>query len=168
MARQQFIWAREGIDKGRAEAAGGLPDDDVIVVERGIRGGDFSNAGAGATEIKRVVKKLAIPPAVARRAGIACFEAEVNVIVYAREGSIAARISPASIAVTVTDKGPGIPDIEQAMVPGWTTATPEVREMGFGAGLGLPNILQNADYLRIESETDLGTTVYFVIFLDGS
>jgi anti-sigma regulatory factor (Ser/Thr protein kinase) len=167
MTRQALIWSREGLDPERLERARDLPDDQVIIVERSITGGDFSNAGTGATEIKRVIKKLAISPAIARRAGIACFEAEVNVVVYAEEGVIAARISPASIAVTVTDRGPGIPDIEQAMVPGWTTATAEVREMGFGAGLGLPNIQQNSDHLEITSETGVGTKIFFVILLDG-
>lgn len=171
MARAELIWVRDGVDRARAEAclaASAQPEAaEVIVVTKAITGGDFANAGSGATEIKRLIKKLAVPPQVARRAGVACFEAEINVIVYADSGTITARVSPACIAVEVEDQGPGIPDISQAMVPGWTTATPEVREMGFGAGLGLPNIQQNSDYLKIESEVGVGTTITFIIFMDG-
>jgi anti-sigma regulatory factor (Ser/Thr protein kinase) len=166
MAASSFTWMREGVDRARAEACAAANDPDALVVARPIAGGDYSSAGAGATEIKRMIKKLAIPPATARRVGIACFEAEVNVIVYADEGTITARVTPAYVAVAVCDRGPGIPDVGQAMQPGWTTATPEVREMGFGAGLGLPNIQQNSDYLRIDSEAGVGTTVSFVIFLE--
>lgn len=109
MGCPELTWVREGVDKAEAEACWSLPDDEVIVVEHPIAGGDFAGAGAGATEIKRLIKKLAIPPQLARRAGIACFEAEVNVIVYADGGMIAARISPHAIAVVVKDRGPGIP-----------------------------------------------------------
>ncbi|NIT35118.1 MAG: anti-sigma regulatory factor [candidate division Zixibacteria bacterium] len=133
---------------------------------RAIRGGDFANAGAGASEIKRVIKKLAITPQIVRRVAVSSFEAEVNVTVYAEEGTIDARVTPSCIYVVVKDRGPGIPDIEQAMQPGWTTATPEVREMGFGAGLGLPNIRSNVDYLKISSEVGEGTVLEFAIMLE--
>lgn len=167
MGWQEFIWKREGLGAEQLEVCYGGEDGEAIEVERGIAGGDFANAGAGASEIKRVIKKLAIPPQVVRRVAVACFEAEVNVTVYAKEGTISARITPLCIHVTVADKGPGIPDIEQAMQPGWTTATPEVREMGFGAGLGLPNIRENSDCIKIRSKVGEGTVVEFFILLDG-
>jgi len=167
MGWREFTWRKEGVDAERIEACGGEADGETIEVERSIAGGDFANAGAGASEIKRVIKKLAITPQIVRRVAVACFEAEVNVTVYAEEGVISARITPLCIRVVVRDKGPGIPDIEQAMQPGWTTATPEVREMGFGAGLGLPNIRENSDCINIRSKVGEGTVVEFFILLDG-
>jgi serine/threonine-protein kinase RsbT len=167
MGWREFTWRKEGVEAETIEACDGEADGEAIEVGRSIKGGDFANAGAGASEIKRVIKKLAIPPQVVRRAAVACFEAEVNVTVYAEEGTISARITPLCIRVVVGDKGPGIPDIEQAMQPGWTTASPEVREMGFGAGLGLPNIRENSDCVKIRSKVGEGTIVEFFILLAG-
>lgn len=168
MGWREFIWKRESVDAEKIEACGEGTDGETIEVERSIAGGDFANAGAGASEIKRVIKKLAIPPQIVRRVAVASFEAEVNVTVYALEGKISARITPICVHVVVEDKGPGIPDIEQAMQPGWTTASPEVREMGFGAGLGLPNIRENSDCVKIRSKVGEGTVVEFFILLDGA
>jgi serine/threonine-protein kinase RsbT len=167
MGWREFTWRKEGVEAETIEACDGEENGEAIEVERAIKGGDFANAGAGASEIKRVIKKLAIPPQVVRRVAVACFEAEVNVTVYAEEGTISACITSMCIHVTVEDKGPGIPDIEQAMQPGWTTATPEVREMGFGAGLGLPNIRENSDCVKIRSKVGEGTIVEFFILLAG-
>ena len=167
MGWREFTWKKEGVDAEKLEACGGGTGGEAIEVERGIAGGDFANTGAGASEIKRVIKKLAITPQIVRRVAVACFEAEVNVTVYAEEGTISARITPVCVHVVVRDRGPGIPDIEQAMEPGWTTATPEVREMGFGAGLGLPNIRENSDYIKIRSKVGEGTVVEFFILFDG-
>jgi serine/threonine-protein kinase RsbT len=166
MACAEFIWTREGVDVEKIEGCEKVAAEKAIETGRAISGGDFANAGAGASQIKRLIKKLAISPQVVRRAAIACFEAEVNVTVYAQEGTIKARVTPLCIYVVVADRGPGIPDIEQAMQPGWTTATPEVREMGFGAGLGLPNIRGNVDFLKITSEVGEGTVVEFAILLN--
>jgi anti-sigma regulatory factor (Ser/Thr protein kinase) len=168
MGWREFSWKREGVDAAKLEACARGTGGETIEVGREIAGGDFASAGAGASEIKRVIKKLAISPPIVRRVAVASFEAEVNVTVYAREGSISARITPVCIHVVVADRGPGIPDIEQAMQPGWTTATPEVREMGFGAGLGLPNIRENSDYVKIRSKVGEGTVVEFFILLDGA
>lgn len=166
MVAAEFIWARDGVDEERIKRCGEVAATEAIETERAIKGGDFANAGAGAGQIKRLIKKLAVSPQVVRRAAIACFEAEVNVTVYAQEGTIRARVTPLCIYVVVADRGPGIPDIEQAMQPGWTTATPEVREMGFGAGLGLPNIQGNVDFLKITSQLGEGTVVEFAILLN--
>jgi serine/threonine-protein kinase RsbT len=167
MEWREFSWRRKGVEAEDIEACDGEADGEAIEVERGIAGGDFANAGAGASEIKRVIKKLAVPPPIVRRVAVACFEAEVNVTVYAEEGTMSARITPLCIRVVVRDRGPGIPDIEQAMQPGWTTATPEVREMGFGAGLGLPNIRENSDYVNIRSKVGEGTVVEFLILFNA-
>lgn len=168
MGWHERIWARDGVDAATIETCTDGEPDQVIEIEKPIVGGDFARAGAGASEIKRLVKKLAVPPAVVRRVAVACFEAEVNVTVYATQGTIKARITPACIFIVVTDEGPGIPDIEQAMQPGWTTATPEIREMGFGAGLGLPNIRENSDYLKVKSEAGTGTILEFAFLLPAA
>ncbi len=166
MGAAEFIWTRDGVDAEEIKGCGNVAPAETIETEKEIAGGDFANAGAGASQIKRLIKKLAISPQVVRRTAIACFEAEVNVTVYAQEGFIKARVSPLCIYVVVEDRGPGIPDIEQAMQPGWSTATPEVREMGFGAGLGLPNIRGNVDFLKITSTAGEGTVVEFAILLN--
>ncbi len=166
MAPAEFIWTRDGVDVERIERCSNVAAAQALETERAIKGGDFANAGAGASEIKRLIKKLAIAPHVVRRAAIACFEAEVNVTVYAGEGTIKARVTPLCIYVVVSDRGPGIPDIEQAMEPGWTTATAEVREMGFGAGLGLPNIKGNVDFLKITTAVGEGTVLEFAILFN--
>ena len=168
MAIAEFIWTRDGVDVEKIKRCGSVAATQAIESEKAIAGGDFANAGAGASQIKRLIKKLAISPQVVRRAAIACFEAEVNVTVYGQGGSIKARVTPLCIYVVVADRGPGIPDIEQAMQPGWTTATPEVREMGFGAGLGLPNIRGNVDYLKITSTSGEGTVLEFAILLSDN
>ena len=168
MAIAEFIWTRDGVDVDKIKRCGSVAAAQAIETAKGIKGGDYANAGAGASQIKRLIKKLAISPQVVRRAAIACFEAEVNVTVYAQEGTIKARVSPLCIYVVVADRGPGIPDIERAMEPGWTTATPEVREMGFGAGLGLPNIRGNVDYLKITSTSGEGTVLEFAILLSDN
>lgn len=167
MATKVYEWIREGYEN-KVKAVPYENTAEALEVKKEIRGGDFSTAGAGATEIKKVIKKLAVSPQIVRRVGIASFEAEVNVIVYAEKGTITASITPSHIAVVVADRGPGIEDITKAMIPGYTTAPPEVREMGFGAGLGLPNIKENSDYFRIETELGVGTTVTFWFFLDGA
>lgn len=93
------------------------------------------------------------------------YEAEVNVVAHAWEGSVKLQITPEAIQLTVADKGPGIPDIGLAMQEGYSTATPEVREMGFGAGMGLPNMQKNCDKLDIQSEINVGTTVRMITYL---
>ncbi|MBN1234351.1 MAG: ATP-binding protein [Candidatus Coatesbacteria bacterium] len=128
-----------------------------------IEGGDFTHAGYGSSEIKRTLKKLAADPKIVRRIAIAAYEAEINVVAHAYKGRISAVISSDAIRVFIEDQGPGIPDIEQAMQPGFSTASPKVREMGFGAGLGLPNIRDNVDFLHIESEVSIGTILQFCI-----
>jgi serine/threonine-protein kinase RsbT len=100
-----------------------------------------------------------------KRIVVALYEAEVNVVAHAWEGSVKLQITPEAIQLTVADKGPGIPDIGLAMQEGYSTATPEVREMGFGAGMGLPNMQKNCDKLDIQSEINVGTTVRMITYL---
>ena len=120
---------------------------------------DFVNAGAASSAIKKTLKQLNVNPQIIKRVVVALYEAEVNAIAHAYGGMIYADIEADRIIVKVVDKGPGIPDIEWAMQEGNSTASPEVRNMGFGAGMGLPNIRKNVDRLDVQSTVGVGTTV---------
>lgn len=130
-----------------------------------IQGGDFANAGIASSNIKKVLKQINVDAKIIKRVVVAMYEAEVNVCAHAFVGKVVVNITPEQIEVTVIDKGPGIQNIEQAMVEGFSTASPAVREMGFGAGMGLPNIKRNTDEMQIESEVNKGTSLRFVNYL---
>ncbi len=132
-----------------------------------VKGGDFAKAGAAACEIKELLKDLGIDAATVRRAAIIAYESEMNVIMYAREARMDLAVSPAEVRLTVEDRGPGIPDIDLAMTEGFSTATAEMRELGFGAGMGLPNIKRNADGFAIDSEVGRGTRLDITIRTNG-
>src|SRR5512143_3799057 len=132
-----------------------------------VKGGDFAKAGAVACRIKELLKDLGIDTAAVRRAAIVAYEAEMNVIMYAWEARVDLAVSPGMVHLVVDDRGPGIPDIELALTEGYTTATAEMRELGFGAGMGLPNIKKNADDFRIESEVGRGTRLDITIRTNG-
>ena len=108
-----------------------------------LEGGNFSRAGTASSEIKKILKQLNVDALLIKRIVVALYEAEVNVVAHAYEGVMNVVLDGKSIVVTITDKGPGIPDIAKAMQEGFSTASPEVREMGFGAGMGLPNMKKN-------------------------
>lgn len=114
-------------------------------------------------EIKSVLTQLGIGPAIIRRVAIATYEAEMNVVMYARKAVLMFEVTPEVIRVVVEDSGPGIPDIDKAMQEGFSTATDEIREMGFGAGMGLPNIRKNSDKMTITSTVGKGTRLEFTI-----
>lgn len=128
-----------------------------------IKGGDFENAGEVSTQVKAVLKAAGIERDIIRRTSIACFEAEMNVVIHAESGDADLTITPLSIIITVVDKGPGIPDIEMAMKEGYSTASDAMRERGFGAGMGLPNIKKNSDEFDIDSQVGVGTRLTVVI-----
>ena len=121
-----------------------------------IAGGDFSNAGTVASSVKKILRQLNIDHGVSKRIVIALYEAEVNVEID---------IDNEKLRVTITDQGPGIPDIPKAKEEGFSTASPQVREMGFGAGMGLSNIKRNCDILNITSEPGAGTNVEMITYL---
>lgn len=124
-----------------------------------IAGGDFAKAGNVASSVKKVLRQLNIDQTISKRIVIALYEGEVNVVAHAYSGIIDVIIDEFKILVTITDKGPGIADIEQAMEEGYSTATPQVREMGFGAGMGLANMKKNSDSMKISSIPGEGTVV---------
>lgn len=121
--------------------------------------GDFVNAGTASSSVKKTLKQLNVQPAVIKRVVVALYEAEVNAIAHAYGGKVLVDIESDKIKMTVADKGPGIPDISLAMQEGYSTARPEVRDMGFGAGMGLPNMQKNVDKMNVTSEVGVGTTV---------
>lgn len=129
-------------------------------------GGDFSNSGEASTQLKKILHSLQIKDEIIRRASIATFEAEMNVIIYTPAGILRYEIDDRAIRVTVTDMGPGIEDIELAMKEGYSTAPEWVRELGWGAGMGLPNMKKNSDEFRIDSVPGEGTTVEMTLYLN--
>ncbi len=130
-----------------------------MVLKFNIEGGDFTKAGNASSEVKKILKQLGIDAKIIKSIVIALYEAEVNVVAHAYGGEIIAELDSSKIKITIKDKGPGIPDIDQAMQEGFSTASQEVRAMGFGAGMGLSNMKKNTDELNIESVVDEGTTV---------
>lgn len=131
-----------------------------------VVGGDFSTAGLASGQVKKVLKQLNVPPAAIRRTVVALYEAEVNIVAHAFRGDIHVEISPELITMDLKDEGPGIADISLAMTEGFSTASQEVREMGFGAGMGLPNIKKNVDSLKINSEVNKGTHLIMEVKLN--
>ena len=133
-----------------------------------IRGRDFDKAGETATEIKQILKEIGVDSSVIHRTVIIAFEAEMNVVMYASEGLATFVLTDEEIRLEMADKGPGIEDIEMALTEGFSTATDQMREMGFGFGMGLPNIKKNSDGFKLESEVGAGTTVSAVVRLDSN
>ncbi len=132
-----------------------------------IDGENFSAAGEASTAVKRVLKKLRLPPQVVRRAVVCMYEGEINMVIHADGGQALLDVDEEKIVITLKDKGPGIPDIDKAMEEGWSTASSSVRAMGFGAGMGLPNMKRNADEMKIDTELGVGTTVTMVLYIGG-
>lgn len=128
-----------------------------------IEGRDFRNAGKVSSKVKEILKELGFDPDFVRGVAIASYEAEMNVVCHAEQGTLHFAILSDALRIVVTDKGPGIPDIDLAMQEGYSTAPPEIREMGFGAGMGLPNMKKNTDELNICSTVGEGTVVEMVI-----
>lgn len=138
-------------------------------LEYEVQGGDFAHAGSASSQVKRILKQINLEHGLIKRIVVALYEAEVNIVAHTYRGRISIDIDVERILIRLADEGPGIPDIDLAMQEGYSTASPEVREMGFGAGMGLSNIKKNADELAIESEVGKGTTVTILIkFKEGT
>jgi anti-sigma regulatory factor (Ser/Thr protein kinase) len=132
-----------------------------------LRGRDFERAGETSTEIKAMLRELGIDSQVIRRVVVVAFEAEMNVVMYADDATLTFVLTDADIGIEVVDRGPGIAEMDRAMEEGWSTATDEMRDRGFGFGMGLPNIRRNSDSFDISSEVGVGTRLTSRIKLDG-
>lgn len=142
-----------------------MTGDSAIRMSFTVNGHDFSSAGEASTKIKKALKRVGVDEDVIRRVAVATYEAEMNVVIHARQGKLEFSLDCDKIEVTVEDEGPGIPDIDLAMTEGYSTASDLAREMGFGAGMGLPNMKRCADMLDIQSKVGEGTRVHIVIQL---
>jgi len=140
-----------------------VADKSALLFHYYVVGQDFDQAGNCSSGLKKTLKRLGIHPDIVRRVAIATYEAEMNVVIYARTGEVIAKVDPNQIRIIVEDSGPGIPDIEKALQPGFSTAPEWVRELGFGAGMGLVNIQKCADEMNITSTIDKGTRLEVAI-----
>ena len=136
---------------------------DTLELRYQVPGDDFSRAGEASSSVKRTLKELGFPPALVRRVAIAMYEAEINMVIHAEGGEVTAQITPEQIDIEFADVGPGIPDIDLAMQEGYSTASADVRDLGFGAGMGLPNMKKYSDEFDIQSTVGVGTTVNMAV-----
>lgn len=128
-------------------------------MEFSVKGMDFTRAGEAAAKIKKALQMVGMEVETVRRAVIVAYEAELNIVIHASQGTLTLSVYPDRVEIVADDEGPGIPDISLAMQEGYSTAPPHIREMGFGAGMGLPNISRCSDKLEIESQVNRGTQV---------
>lgn len=131
-----------------------------------VEGGEYISAGVASSKVKKALKQLAINSKIIRKISVAMYEAEINMVIHAHGGVIDAEIMPDHIHIILEDSGPGIENLELAMQAGYSTASRQAREMGFGAGMGLPNMKRYADILHIESEVGKGTKVEITVELN--
>ncbi len=124
-----------------------------------VDGEDFTGAGQASVLVKKNLRQLGLPPEIIRRVSIAMYEGEINMVIHARGGEATVSVTEAYVEIILQDHGPGIKDIDQAMQEGFSTATDNIRSLGFGAGMGLPNMKRYSDYMDIKSEVGVGTTI---------
>ena len=132
---------------------------DKLIFNYQISGDDFTRAGEASSDVKNKLKIMGIDNNVIRKVAIAMYEGEINMVIHANGGNITVEIGPDNIRMILADTGPGIVDIDKAMEQGYSTAPEEVRALGFGAGLGLPNMKKYSDYMDIDTTIGVGTTV---------
>ncbi len=136
---------------------------DPIKLSFNVDGDNFTAAGEASTEMKRALKRMGIDSDAIRKASICMYEGEINMVIHATGGEAEVELNGDSIIITLTDHGPGIADLNQALQEGYSTASQEIRDLGFGAGMGLPNMKRYADVFEIESEVGVGTLVKMTI-----
>lgn len=137
----------------------------LIILHYEIPADDFTCAGEASSGVKRKLSQLGVNPVLVKKAAIAMYEAEMNAVIHAGGGVADVEVDSEKILIRIGDKGPGIQDVELAMQEGWSTATDNIRELGFGAGMGLPNMKRYSDRLDIETEVGKGTTVTITVYL---
>ena len=131
-----------------------------------VAGGDLSRAGEASSSVKQALRKLGLDPSVIRRVSVCMYEGEINMVIHANGGTARVDVGLDDITITLTDTGPGIPDIDKAMQAGFTTAADSVRDLGFGAGMGLPNMKKYSDEMTVKSAVGVGTTVTMVVRIE--
>ena len=139
--------------------------DDLLILNYTVSPDDFTRAGEASSNVKRKLKQIGVPPDVVRRTAIAMYEGEINMVIHANGGRITVTIGPEDITIVLADIGPGIPDVEKAMQAGYSTAPDNIRNLGFGAGMGLPNMKKYSDEMTIDTALGVGTTVTMVIHI---
>lgn len=135
-----------------------------LVFRYNVDGENFTSAGEASVQVKKNLRSLGIAPDAIRRISIAMYEGEINMVIHAGGGEIEVEISPEKIEMWLRDHGPGIADVELAMKEGYSTAPDNVRSLGFGAGMGLPNMKKYTDEMKIDTELGVGTTMYMVVY----
>lgn len=132
-----------------------------------VAGDNFSSAGEASVKVKKLLRQLSMDPETIRRVSIAMYEGEINMVIHANGGTADVDLFPDRIRIVLADTGPGIADVSLAMQEGFSTAKDNVRALGFGAGMGLPNMKRYTDHMEIQSEVGKGTTVIMEVFLPG-
>ena len=140
--------------------------DDCITLSYQVEGGDLTHAGEASSGVKQSLRKLGLDTSVIRRVSVCMYEGEINMVIHANGGAARVEVGLDDITITLTDTGPGIPDIGKAMQAGFTTAADSVRDLGFGAGMGLPNLKKYSDEMTVESTVGVGTTVTMVVHIE--
>ena len=130
-----------------------------------VPGDDFTRAGEASSSIKKALKQVGLAPDIIRNVAIAMYEGEINMVIHAGGGEIDVDIAPDAVHMVLRDQGPGIQDISLAMQEGWSTAPDDVRSLGFGAGMGLPNMKKYTDEMKVESTAGVATTVTMTVFI---
>ena len=136
-----------------------------LILTYDIDGEDFTCAGDASANVKRKLRWLGMPPNVVRRVSIAMYEGEINMVLHANGGKAIVSVYPTHISIELIDKGPGIPNIDLAMKEGFSTASERARDLGFGAGMGLPNMKRYTDEMTIETEIGKGTNICMIVYL---
>ncbi|PNV62041.1 anti-sigma regulatory factor [Clostridium sp. chh4-2] len=139
--------------------------DEVITLNYPISPDDFTRAGEASSDVKRKLKQMGVSPEAIRKVAIAMYEGEINMVIHAKGGEITVEITPEKILMILDDVGPGIPDVDMAMQAGFSTAPDEVRSLGFGAGMGLPNMKKYSDEMEIETEIGVGTKITMTVYI---
>lgn len=138
---------------------------DTITLKYEVSNEDFTRAGEASSDVKKKLKQMGVDPKAITKVAIAMYEGEINMVIHAQGGHIEVVISPEDVVMKLMDRGPGIKDVEQAMQAGFSTAPDNIRALGFGAGMGLPNMKKYSDEMGIETEIGKGTTVTMKVFI---
>jgi anti-sigma regulatory factor (Ser/Thr protein kinase) len=137
--------------------------EEAIVLTYDISADDFTRAGEASSDVKRKLKQMGVSPDAIRKVSIAMYEGEINMVIHAKGGKITVEITPEQIKMILADVGPGIPNVELAMQAGYSTAPDEIRSLGFGAGMGLPNMKKYTDEMEIDTRIGEGTTITMIV-----